>query len=407
MKPTFAGWLLALGACTLFAGCTMDCLSSVPCCASCDDAQPNYRCGGCEAAETSALLCPQRSSCALSYFVGDEPARCCSRCDSTEIRERDNKRCEQKESYVHECRVESACVQAHLALARDAVYVPWQAAALNTAAALFSVAVSGDEVWAVGSSGFAARLSSSGRWQLETTPTTENLLGVWVSPAGTVWVVGIDGSILRRDQAGWQKVESPTNVALQAIWGRDETHIWAVGQSATVLEYDGINWRQLSSATDVDLTAIGGNADQLWIVGDKGVILRRDGPNENGFSAVESGTDLPLTGVYVSSSDNRSPSDNKVWIVGVGGLFLHGDHTGFVIGQTHERFDLLAVGQAAGSVWTVGRFGAIWRGADGQLERVSYFLPRPVDLFAVAGDGKRAIAVGEAGLSLFYESVQP
>jgi hypothetical protein len=297
----------------------MDCLSSVPCCASCDDAQPNYRCGGCEAAETSALLCPQRSSCALSYFVGDEPARCCSRCDSTEIRERDNKRCEQKESYVHECRVESACVQAHLALARDAVYVPWQAAALNTAAALFSVAVSGDEVWAVGSSGFAARLSSSGRWQLETTPTTENLLGVWVSPAGTVWVVGIDGSILRRDQAGWQKVESPTNVALQAIWGRDETHIWAVGQSATVLEYDGINWRQLSSATDVDLTAIGGNADQLWIVGDKGVILRRDGPNENGFSAVESGTDLPLTGVYVSSSDNRSPSDNKVWIVGVGG----------------------------------------------------------------------------------------
>lgn len=72
-------------------------------------------------------------------------------------------------------------------------------------------------------------------------------------------------------------VESPPagTVGLEDVWAASPDAIWAVGAGGTVIKYNGSSWVRQTTGTTEDLHAVDGiDAANVWIVGDRGVILR-------------------------------------------------------------------------------------------------------------------------------------
>ena len=78
-----------------------------------------------------------------------------------------------------------------------------------------------------------------------------------------------------REQVGHQSSGATNN--LQAVWGADADNIWVVGDAGTILRWDGSKWHTQSSGTTGDLHSVWGTAGNIWVVGDAGTILRWDG----------------------------------------------------------------------------------------------------------------------------------
>ena len=343
----------------------------------------------------SASLCPPRSSCAVASFVGEGPAYCCPRgCDDPAVSER-SRRCEEGENYLHECTEESPCFQAHQARLAGTVYVPWRAESSGTAAALFAVwggeksDLSGAwDVWAVGSGGRVLR-REDGLWRAETTPTNENIMGLWGSDKGVLWAVGGHGTILRRDPAGWVRVASPSSAHLYAIWGRASDALWTVGAKGTILRFDGQGWAREVSSTQADLSALHGAGDHIWAAGPSGVVLEQ---TPGGWRHVAVEPKAAWLGVYVEAS-------GEVWLAGDGGTIVSGVEGVWRRQEIPVTGVLSGLWRHADTLWVVGQRGLVLKKTDGHAWGVvSYFHKgSPVDLFGLWGGGGSLFAVGGEG----------
>ncbi len=76
----------------------------------------------------------------------------------------------------------------------------------------------------------------------------------------------------------WTRLYPPsTNRNLHGVWAMDADDVWAVGQGGVIVHYDGQNVREVASPTAADLKAIDGCArDDIWAVGSM-AILHFDG----------------------------------------------------------------------------------------------------------------------------------
>jgi hypothetical protein len=74
----------------------------------------------------------------------------------------------------------------------------------------------------------------------------------------------------------WTNEAPPAGTpALEDVWAASASAIWAVGMGGTVLKYDGTSWTQQTTGTTEVLRAVDGlDAANVWIVGDRGVIMR-------------------------------------------------------------------------------------------------------------------------------------
>lgn len=105
-----------------------------------------------------------------------------------------------------------------------------------------------------------------------------------------VGTTGIDQGVIVRCHVDNQPVypDGPTPVitwtnetppagtqSLEDVWAASANAIWAVGMNGTVLKYDGASWTRQTTGTTEVLRAVDGiDAANVWIVGDRGVILR-------------------------------------------------------------------------------------------------------------------------------------
>jgi photosystem II stability/assembly factor-like uncharacterized protein len=167
---------------------------------------------------------------------------------------------------------------------------------------LYSVAVQGDRVWAVGYWGTALRSVDRGAsWKPTATPTRQTLYAVDFADEQRGWAVGAAGSILRSIDGGatWTRQMAifedefgerrPLDTHLFGIAAVSGDEAWAVGDMGVVLHVsDGESWRQLmiSEETYPDEEALDRifnavhfvDSQHGWIVGEFGTILRtRDG----------------------------------------------------------------------------------------------------------------------------------
>jgi hypothetical protein len=113
-----------------------------------------------------------------------------------------------------------------------------------------------------------------------------------------------------RDAAPDAEPEPHVTQALRGIWGSAKDDIWVVGNEGVMLHYDGKSWQSKQSGTSNDLTNLSGTApDDVWAVGSNGVIMHFDG---RAWTLIDGGNeDLLLLTVLARSR-------SEVWVGGVG-----------------------------------------------------------------------------------------
>lgn len=129
------------------------------------------------------------------------------------------------------------------------------------------------------------------RFTQSATVTDQNLWGVFGATPDDLWAVGGDGfldgqaTILRNRGQGWTKVPVPTLqhpdvFAFFKVWGSAADDIYIVGQRGVVLHWDGAALTELFVGTGEDLVTVYGlSKDRVAIVGGRanGELITWDG----------------------------------------------------------------------------------------------------------------------------------
>ncbi|MCA9582448.1 MAG: hypothetical protein KC416_11680 [Myxococcales bacterium] len=180
-----------------------------------------------------------------------------------------------------------------------------------------------DDVTVVGNGGTILHWDGD-TWEKETSPTTQNLWGVWGTSPDNRWAVGgnavaADGvpTLLHDDGTGWSTVELPPLMrpkvyALFKVWGTDENNVYAVGQRGTVLHWDGSVLTEELVGTGEDLISLWGSGrDRIMAVGGRsnGVVVLWNG---DAWSSLAFDNEFPL------------PALNGIWMDPLGQSFVVG-----------------------------------------------------------------------------------
>lgn len=95
--------------------------------------------------------------------------------------------------------------------------------------------------------------------------------------------------------------EPPVGTWFLSVWGSSADDVWAVGQPGLIYHWNGTVWQRQSSPTSRALTSVWGDGSgPVYITGHKGVILRNSG---GGWNRMESGTEVDLfdVGAYLGT----------------------------------------------------------------------------------------------------------
>jgi M6 family metalloprotease-like protein len=114
---------------------------------------------------------------------------------------------------------------------------------------------------AIGDSGTILRTTNFGSsWEIQSSPTTNDLYGVYFVDANTGFVVGDSGTILKTTDGGvnWSTQTSGTLNTLYGIYFSDADTGITVGGTGTILktENGGVTWASQSSGTTNDLYGV-------------------------------------------------------------------------------------------------------------------------------------------------------
>ncbi len=290
----------------------------------------------------------------------------------------------------------------------------WQVVADGLPAALLSVSGRGpDDVWVVGADAgdgpWVARYDGA-RWSRRRTGDRGDLW--WVHPAadGAVVAGGADGRVLVLSGGAWTAHRGPGPGTVYGVWADGAGDAWAVGGREGA---EGFVWRLRDGALEAvalpedrprmpdgrwpALLKVWRGAGGLWVVGDRGTVLRsEDGAT---FRSVASGTTERLFTVH---GDAAGP----VVVGGTSsGLILEGrrDGEGWRFANVAPRAAPLLQGVFAGDdggVLAVGLYGLSFERLGGAWQPGPRPPVRPESLHAAWSDGRgRAWACGGAVLS--------
>ncbi len=185
----------------------------------------------------------------------------------------------------------------------------------------------------------------NGKWCWQNPlPQGNTLYDVWRSPSGALWVVGLEGTVLRHDGEQWHRVPSPTPSAyLKSIWGTAEDDLWAGGLDGA-WHWDGSTWTAVSTPHSALYSIRGLSPDDLWGL-DGQEIVHWDG---RAWTAVKQ-TGTTLWALWVNAP-------NDVWAVGSFGVVLRWDGALWAqvpgLPLTHHLSAISGTG--ANDVWVVG-----------------------------------------------------
>ncbi len=166
-----------------------------------------------------------------------------------------------------------------------------------------------DDITMVGNAGTVLHWDGQ-TWTKETTPTTQDLWGVWGAAPDDLWAVGGDGqkagqaTLLHFDGAAWSAVtlpamQKPNVFQLLKVWGTGPDNVYAVGQRGEVLHWTGTDWKEeLVGASDDLISLWGTGPDRIVAVGGR----------SNGIASVWDGTSWHTTSL------SPLPGLNGVWM---------------------------------------------------------------------------------------------
>lgn len=148
-----------------------------------------------------------------------------------------------------------------------------------------------ETVFVAANDGEVLRRKSGGGWEVQSTPTDQDLWGIWGDSPDDLWAVGGSGrqggeaTVIRNQGSGWEKVQVPdlqrSNVrAFFKVWGTSADNVYIVGQNGAVLHWDGQALQEELAGTGRDLISLWGTGpDNIVVVGGRGngVVTHWDG----------------------------------------------------------------------------------------------------------------------------------
>jgi hypothetical protein len=258
------------------------------------------------------------------------------------------------------------------------------------------------DLFLVGSYGTVAR-RQGGELTLWRHATFAHASGLWVAGPDFAVTVGPStsscffffcttepGVIREWNGSRWERRAGHGN----AVSGTSPDDVWAVGDGGIIAHRDGDGWSEVGSPVETELMSVFASADDVWAVGADGVVLRRGATG--GFEPVDSGTSDNLYAVW-----GASPAD--VWIGGDGGTLLHWYDDSLHAVDSGTTVGLRGLhGSGPDDVWAVGTGGVILhRTAGGWASETS---PTDYALGSVhASSASEAYAVSSHGELLAWD----
>lgn len=189
----------------------------------------------------------------------------------------------------------------------------------------------------------------------------------------------------------------PQGKDLRAVWGSSANDVWMVGSAGTILRWNGSAWSLLPAGSTNQLNAVWGtSASDVWIAGAAGTLLHWNG---TALTPVASGTSVELLGLGGTSAADA-------WAVGSSGKILHWNGTAWSSAPTGLYSVLRAVwASSAADAWAVGDDGVVlrWNGTSW----VSVATGITESLESVWGSSATDVwAVGSQGSTLHWDGAQ-
>ena len=239
----------------------------------------------------------------------------------------------------------------------------WTPVAFGLAAPLLNWchAFAPDDVTMVGREGTVLHYDGHA-WSKRATPTTQDLWGVWGATPGDLWAVGGDGlaaghaTLLHWDGGAWAAEALPTLqkadvFQLLKVWGTSADDVYVVGQRGVVLHRKGGAWtEELVGASDDLVSLWGTGPDHIVTVGGRA----------NGIASVWDGK------AWATHELAPTPGLNGVWMRAPGKAHVAGAYgtlgvldletwTVDAVDVGASKLDLHSVfGDATGRLWAVG-----------------------------------------------------
>jgi hypothetical protein len=293
---------------------------------------------------------------------------------------------------------------------RDVTDIPvFSRVASSPDAALLSVSGSApDDVWLVGADGGEGPVVlhySAGAWSRQVTGVRADLWWVQALAKGTVFMAGSDATVLAYRDGEFEPMDTPGlgRDVVFGVWAASQADVYAVGSAAGrngfIWHYDGARWAELPLPDSLPLDGNrdlpgfykvwGASAEDVWVVGDRGAVLRGSaargfrqlaspsadrlftvhgaggqvamvGGSGNGWALEAQGDALvPITPPGSSLLQGvRIADDGALWAVGLGGNIFErdaGEGAWRSVWSDVPVQSLHAVWvDALGDVWTVG-----------------------------------------------------
>jgi hypothetical protein len=193
----------------------------------------------------------------------------------------------------------------------------WQLVSSRLDEALLSIGgSSATDVWAVGADAGAGPIVlhyDGTRWTRVVTGSRGALWWTQTFPDGTTFMAGEQSTILRStDRVTFTRMHTPglASYTVFGLWGANPSDVYAVGsvsgREGFIWHFDGTAWSDVPVTAPVPLTAgcdapgffkvWGDGAGHVYVVGGRGVFLRRDPTGD--FAAVDTGTEGTLFTVH-------------------------------------------------------------------------------------------------------------
>ena len=267
---------------------------------------------------------------------------------------------------------------------------------LPTATRLYAVwGDAPDDVYVAGDNGFIAHSTGDGTWsQSQTEMFTSAVQGLTGAP-GRIAAVADDGAILTSAGDGNWDWTVPTTTPLFGVWqGGDE--LVAVGGAGTTVDVIGggmptvAAWPGMSGA----FRAVWGVGGTVYVVGDGGQILRRDGAGP--WRATPLGAPVAIAAVWAAAADD-------VYLVGDGGAIYHSTGNDDWTRQANADSRPLhgVYGSGPHDLWAVGEANAVLHSTgDGTWTPVAVPDVVRIDYYAVWASGDDVYLVGQIGTIL-------
>ena len=302
------------------------------------------------------------------------------------------------------------------------------------------VAVSADDVWAVGAAGTVLHYSAGGFSQIPS-QTTAELAAVAASSAQDVWCVGALGTTIHitgqdpvlRKLAGignlyavaslgpqqafaagynnaslkwngsdWMQTGPGISNTYRGIVALDADNIWLASQVGGIWQWHNQPDISEARASGGELYAMWGSSiEDMWAVGDKGQILKRYPYQATPWQLLTAPTTASLYGIWGTGSQD-------LWAVGDAGTILRidGINKQLTSETSGTQSSLFAVsGRSSADVWAVGDSGIILHRNSKDWTVLSQGPTRTLRSIW-ASSSSDAWAVGDGGLMMHWDGTR-